>query len=272
MADFSTDAILLRKIEYGDHDLIITFLTRDRGKIAVIAKNAKQSVRRFSGALDLFSTNHIHCAFPKKNKSGLIILTQSNLENGFANIRYDVIKTGYACYWVEILLLWLEEGKSQTSLFELLYFSLGLLDKSEIRTEVAGLLYQIRFMSLSGFAPNLEACDSCGTGLDRIQGNRLWFDFKEGRIICPQCTSTSQNSGVPQGFEKRRPVTGMMVSKGTLKQLAWINTNDMNRADRIRFSPNAIKEGEILLESFIPFHIGRSFKSLRFLKRMRQDR
>ncbi|MCP4723082.1 MAG: DNA repair protein RecO, partial [Desulfobacteraceae bacterium] len=48
MSDFFTDAMLLRKIEYGDHDYIITFLTRSRGKISVIAKNAKKSVRRFS--------------------------------------------------------------------------------------------------------------------------------------------------------------------------------------------------------------------------------
>ncbi len=264
MADFSTDAILLRKTEYGDHDLIINFLTRDRGKIPVIAKNAKQSVRRFSGALDLFSANHIHCAFPKKNRDGLVILTQSVLDNGFANIRYDVFKTGYACYWIEILILWLEDGKPQTALFDLLYFSLGLLDKSDIRTEVAGLLFQIRFMSLSGFAPSLEHCDSCQTGLDQIKDSRLWFDFKEGRIICPRCR---RREGGTNGNRK----SGMLVSKGTLKQLSWINTTDMDRADRIRFSPRAIKEGEILLESFIPFHIGRSFKSLGFLQRMRRE-
>ena len=68
MSDFCTDAILLRKIEYGDHDYIITFLTRSRGKICVIAKNAKKSVKRFSGALDLFSVNHIQCRFPKKKQ------------------------------------------------------------------------------------------------------------------------------------------------------------------------------------------------------------
>lgn len=263
MADFNTDAILLRKVEYGDHDLIITFLTRDRGKISVIAKNAKQSVRRFSGALDLFSANHIHCAFPKKNKNGLIILTQTSLDNGFANIRYDVLKTGYACYWIELLTLWLEEGKPQEELFDLLYFSLGLLCRPDLRTEVVSLLFQIRFMSLSGFAPNLNICDNCGTDLDNITNRDLWFDFQEGKIICPRCNP---------GFKRGNSKFGIKVSKGTLKQLFWINSVDIHRADRIKFSPFAIKEGEILLESFIPFHIGRSFKSLGFLKRMRQGR
>ena len=42
MPGFTTDAILLRKIEYGDHDFIISFLTESKGKISVIAKNAKK--------------------------------------------------------------------------------------------------------------------------------------------------------------------------------------------------------------------------------------
>lgn len=259
MADFDTDAILLRRVEYGDHDLIINFLTRDRGKIPVIAKNAKQSVKRFSGALDLFSAHHIQCAFPKKNRDGLTILTASQLTNGFANIRYDVRKTAYACYWIEMLSHWLEEGKPQEPLFRLLNDSLGLLHESSMQSQVISLLFQIRFMSLSGFAPNLDHCDACHTPLDRIGANDLRFDFREGRIICPNCRHGASRYG-------------MQVSKGTLKQLSWINTVDMERADRIKFPAFAIREGEILLESFIPFHIGREFRSLSFLKRIRKNR
>lgn len=276
MADFSTDAILLRKIEYGDHDLIITFLTRDRGKLAVIAKNAKQSVRRFSGGLDLFSANHIHCVFPKKNKDGLVIMTQSELDNGFAPIRYDVLKTAYASYWVEMMTLWLEEGRPQADLFELLYFSLDMLTRSDILTEVVSLMFQIRFMGISGFAPNLDRCDTCGRDLDAVRKNRVWFDFKEGRIICPGCGNKRQQApeygGDVTQYGREASKYGMNVTKGTLKQLSWINATEKTRADRIKFSPVALREGAILLESFIPFHIGREFKSLGFLNRMRQDR
>jgi DNA repair protein RecO (recombination protein O) len=259
MSDFCTDAILLRKIEYGDHDYIITFMTRSRGKISVIAKNAKKSVKRFSGALDLFSVNHIQCTFPKKNKESLTILAQTELENGFANIRYDVFKTTYACYWVELVYLWLEEGKKQTQLYDLLFFVLDMLNKSDIKMEVLSLLFQIRFMEISGFSPCIEVCENCSTLVDDIPENSLHFDFKEGKIICHNC------------LEKKSRY-GMQVSKGTLKQLVWINTADIQRADRIKSSHFAIKEGEILLESFIPFHIGREFKSLKFLRRLRQER
>ncbi len=261
MTDFCTDAILLRKIEYGDHDYIITFLTRSRGKICVIAKNAKKSVKRFSGALDLFSVNHIQCTFPKKNKDALTILAQTDLENGFANIRYDVFKTTYACYWVELIYLWLEEGKKQTLLYDLLFFVLDMLNQSDIRMEVLSLLFQIRFMAISGFSPRLEACGNCSTLVDDIHQKNVYFDFKEGGIICGNCLKNKPGSG-----------HGMGVSKGTLKQLVWINTADIQRADRIKSGLFAIKEGQILLESFIPFHINREFKSLKFLRQLRRER
>ena len=259
MPGFTTDAILLRKIEYGDHDFIISFLTESKGKISVIAKNAKKSIKRFSGALDLFSVNHIHCTFPKKKKDGLIILSQADLENGFVNIRYDVFKTAYASFWVELIHFWLEEDKVQSGLYDLLLFSLDALNAGILSKEVLSLLFQIRFMSLSGFSPNIENCDICKTPVDLIEQKSIRFDFKEGRIICQNCV-------------KRRSKYGMTVSKGTLKQLVWINNSDVSRADRMKFSNFAIKEGEMLLEAFIPFHMGRDFKSLQFLKRLRQEK
>ncbi len=259
MTGFSTDAILLKKIEYGDHDLILTFFSRSMGKISVIAKNAKQSVRRFSGTLDLFSNNHIQCVYPKKRKNALIILSSADLDTPFEKIRTDILKTAYACYWLEMIQWWLEEGKQQEKLYELLFFSLEALNDGFMKTETINLLFQIRFMSISGFTPNMTACPGCGTALDDIEDKMVLFDFVEGGIICEKC--------------RTRPVKhGVSVSKGTLKQLFWINTSDMRRAARIRFSDLAIREGEVLLESFIPFHIGRDFKSLLFLKRIRKDK
>ena len=55
MSVFSTPAILLRRLEYGDFDLILTFMSLERGKISLIAKSAKKSKKRFAGILELFS-------------------------------------------------------------------------------------------------------------------------------------------------------------------------------------------------------------------------
>ncbi|WP_457553796.1 DNA repair protein RecO [Desulfobacula sp.] len=259
MPDFKTDAILLRKIEYGDHDFIISFLTESKGKISVIAKNAKKSIKRFSGALDLFSVNSIQCTFHKKKKDALIILSGADLENGFANIRYDVFKTAYASFWSELMHFWLEENKRQPDLYTLLLFSLDALNTGIISKEVLSLFFQIRFMSIAGFFPNIENCDHCKTPVDLMEQQNIRFDFQEGKIMCQNCI-------------KKRSKYGLTISKGTLKQLVWINTSDISRADRIKFSSIAIQEGEMLLEAFISFYTGRDFKSLQFLNRMRLEK
>lgn len=262
MSDFSSDAVLLRRIEYGDYDYIITFLSETKGKISVIAKNAKKSIRRFQGSLDLFSTMNIQVSFSKKKKNALPVLVNVDLIDPFEKIRTDVEKTGYASYWMEIITFYLEEQKSQSGLFKLLFFSLDALNSGVISKQVINLLFQIRFMSISGFAPDLKNCGVCRMPIDKTRAEnshgKVIFDVKNGRLVCDKCM-------------KGAVLNSVRISKGTLKQLAWINENEITKAGRIKFSSLAIKEGETLLQAFIPFHIGREFKSLLFLNRIKRE-
>lgn len=257
MSDFSTDGIVLKKTEYGDHDLIITFYTRSLGRVSVIAKNAKKSVRRFGGALDSFSVMNIECS-RQKRRNGLPVLCSVDLTNPFSRIRTNALHTGYASYWVEIINSWMEEGKEQEDIYRLLFYVLETLNSGTLETSVLSLLFQIRFMSLSGFSPDLARCGICSQPIDELPQQTLLFDLPEGRLVCEACS------------KKTAVRNGIVVSKGTLKQLHWINTKDINRVERMRFSDLAINEGERLLELFIPFHLGREMKSLGVLRRIRQ--
>lgn len=256
MSGFSTDGIVLKRIEYGDNDLIVTFFTTTMGRISVIAKNAKKSVKRFAGALEPFSVMNLECTWPRR-KNALPLLNAVDLSHPFAKIRTQTAKTGYACYWLELINSSIEEGKHQGELYDLLFFVLQALDAGTMDKEVLSLLFQIRFMNLSGLCPDLTSCGTCSTPLDGMAQHRILFDFKQGCLVCDQCAKGSVRRGIT-------------VSKGTLKQLSWINNTDLCRADRIRFSPCAVREGERLLESFIPCHLGHEVNSLTFLRRIRE--
>ncbi len=52
MPTCSADALILRTYRLGESDRLVVFLTRDRGKKRGVAKNARQSRRRFGGALE----------------------------------------------------------------------------------------------------------------------------------------------------------------------------------------------------------------------------
>ncbi|MCF8068321.1 MAG: DNA repair protein RecO [Desulfobacterales bacterium] len=255
MSSFSTPAILLRRVDYGDYDLIITFFTRDYGKLSTIAKSAKKSVKRFAGTLELFSEVDIVCT-PRKKGKGLPVLQEASFRQPFTGIREDILKTAYASYWAELMAEWLESDQKQTRLFELLSHVYTELDLNEIPPEVLSMLFQMQFLLISGHRPNLSQCGKCLKKTTIIEEDRICFDLRQGGLICGSC----QAKGV---------TSGQHLSRGTIKQLLWMESGDLKKAGRIRLSQQSIKEGQAFLEAFVPFHLGKQPKSLGFLKQIR---
>ena len=62
MVEERTPALVLRGRTHGESDKIVTFLTRDWGKVTGIAKGAKRSQRRFVNVLE---PSHAGCPHPR---------------------------------------------------------------------------------------------------------------------------------------------------------------------------------------------------------------
>lgn len=253
MPTFSTPAIMLRRIEFGDYDIIITFFTLNQGKVSVIAKSAKKSTKRFSGILELFSALDI--VYGSARGKGLPVLKEAMLKQPFLKIRADIKKTAYASYWAELINEWMEKSEKQPNLYYLLKYVLGELDFDHTPEAVLSILFQMRFMAISGHSPNLKQCSICKTQLEGIKKAKIIFDLARGGLVCDNCS---------QNFSKR-----IVLSKGTIKQLLWIEKGDLTKAKRIRFAPQASIEGLDFLEAFVPYHLGKEPKSLKFLRQIR---
>ena len=52
MPVYTSEALILRTYKLGESDLIVVFLTRDRGKKRGVAKGARRSKKRFAGGLE----------------------------------------------------------------------------------------------------------------------------------------------------------------------------------------------------------------------------
>ncbi|HXK19309.1 MAG TPA: recombination protein O N-terminal domain-containing protein, partial [Polyangiaceae bacterium] len=55
-ARIATEALLLRRVEYGEADLVLTLLTQKLGKVSALARGARKSNKRFGGALEPMHT------------------------------------------------------------------------------------------------------------------------------------------------------------------------------------------------------------------------
>jgi DNA repair protein RecO (recombination protein O) len=252
MASFSTPAITLRRIQHGDFDVILNCFTLARGKMSVIAKYAKKSTRRFGGVLELFSLLQLQCSAGR----GLPVLQEAELKQPYAGIRGNYRKTAYASYWAELINLWMEENVANPALFNLLAHVLTELDGSDAAdAAVLNLLFQVRFMALAGFLPELTACCACGCGLEQLQNRGLRIDPVRGGAVCGRCGGAGNSLGE--------------LAKGTLKLLQWLGCSDLAQARRVRFSAAAVAESTVFLETFVPYHLGKTPRSLKFLREVR---
>jgi len=255
MTAFSTSAILLRRLDYGDFDVIITFFTLERGKVSVIAKSAKKSTKRFAGILELFSELQI-LAGAGRGK-GLPVLQEAVLKQPFSAIRADYKKTAYASYWSELINSWIEENFKQIALYYLFEHVLYELDAGNTAPQVLNLLFQMRFLSLSGHRPNFNHCSLCALELEDIKEEAIAVNLQRGGIICGKCSG---------GASSRK-----LLAKGTIKQLLWVESGQLAKAARIKFSQSALDESTNFLEEFVCYHLGKQPRSLKFLRQIRQN-
>jgi DNA repair protein RecO len=112
----TTDALILRTYKLGESDRIVVFLTRDRGKKRGVAKNARQSRRRFGGALEPMTCGRV--GYVERERRDLVRLdyveqTRSPLS------AIDGEALGYVSYFAELIDEWAQEADPNETLYRL---------------------------------------------------------------------------------------------------------------------------------------------------------
>ena len=252
MAHASSHAIMLRATEHGDYDKIITFFSLRQGKISLMAKGARKSIKRFAGVLELFSVLNLVWSFGRGR--GLPILQEASIIHPFERIRTNITRTAYASYWCELVFAWMAQGQQQVSVYRLLEHTLDQLNCGSLSEHALHITFQVRFMAISGFRPSLDHCNICRTPIERFERSSVAFDVRRGGVLCEKCAP--QEAGP------------LSLSKGTVKLLRWVLNEPLEKLNRLRFSRQGIEESLRMLESFILYHLGKETKSLKFLKQL----
>ena len=112
----TSDALILRSYMLGESDRIVVFLTRDRGKKRGVAKNARQSRRRFGGALEPLTCGRV--SYMERERRDLVRVdyvepTRSPLAAA------DGEALGYVGYFAELIDEWAPEADPNESLYRL---------------------------------------------------------------------------------------------------------------------------------------------------------
>ena len=112
----TADALILRTYKLGESDRIVVFLTRDRGKKRGVAKNARQSRRRFGGALEPMTCGRV--GYVERERRDLVLLNYVEpVRSPLSGSGGDAL--GYAGYFAELIDEWAQDADPNEALFRL---------------------------------------------------------------------------------------------------------------------------------------------------------
>jgi len=248
MPTYQADAIVLRRLDYGEADRILTLLTREYGKLAAIAKGARKSKGGMGSSLDLFGRSRMLLA---RGRS-LDVVTQVERRGSVRHIAGDLERTAYACLVAEVVDKVLEDRHAMDDVFQLVVSTLEQLNAPDRSARADAAWFLMRILDLLGYQPQLQDCAGCGAALPEAAA---WFSPLLGGVLCSRCGG-HDHSGLP-------------LSVNALKVLRIMAADEAALYDRLRLSSILLQEIEQTLEAQLEYHLDRRLKSLEFIRSLR---
>ncbi len=239
-----TQALVLRATDVGESDRIVQLLTPEWGRISAMAKNARKSVRRFPGTLDLL--NHLQVGFSRR-PGRLAYLSRGALISPMLGLRADPGRFALGCYLAELLGRMAPEENAEAEARMLFDFALHALQTIERRTPDTKLRIFLELQTLSalGMRPELRNCVRCARELSG--GQRLGFHVADGGVVCGRCQESSEGL--------------LPIHLGTLRALERGLAFGLQDLDRIAMREAEIAEADWLMTRFQRFHLGLELRS-----------
>jgi DNA repair protein RecO (recombination protein O) len=253
---YATEAFVLKRIDFGEADRILTLLTPHGGKMRAIAKGVRRTTSRLAGHLELFTCSSLLLARGRE----LDIITQSETRERFAHLSEELWHGAHAFYAAELVDRFLEDAGEHEGVYHLLLDTFRRLDR-DAATAGAGQptagnvalalrYFEIHLLGQLGYRPAFHRCANCGKSLEPIENG---FNPALGGVVCPACSRYAHRT----------------LSLPALKVLRLLQTMEWDALPRLRLGADVQDEVEQVLHLLIRYHLERDLKSLDFLQALR---
>jgi len=245
-----TEAVVLRHIELGEADRLLTLFSRDAGILRAVAKGVRRIHSKKAGHLEPFTRVNLMLA----RTHDLWLVTQAVALDLYLPLHEDLVLTGEAAYVLELVDRFsYEEGENRT-LYQLLVETLERLSSGDpIFTAVH--FFELHLLDCVGFRPQLFNCVRCR---DEIQPVDQFFSAALGGAVCPKCGNL-----VPDA----RP-----ISMEALKYLRNFQRTAYTRLLQAVPSTGVEREVEIILQFYNTFLLERRLNTPQFINEVRKSR
>ena len=237
-------ALTLRKRVMGEADVISTLLTREHGKLEVVARGARRLTSKLMGHFEPLTLLRVSLV---RGRS-LDIVSEAEVVTAFNSVKTDYRTTARALYVAELVDGFSPLASANPELFDLTLQTLSAIG-AHPTSELPLRYFDLHLLNRSGFLPELYNCIDCGTELEPDQHR---FAARAGGTLCPNCIPADAMA---------RP-----LSLPALKVLRLLHRTP--RADRlpdIHVPPAVQDEVNSILSGSVEYWLDRQVNSRKFL-------
>lgn len=248
----TTQALVLRSVDYKDADKILTLLTQDQGKLTVSARGCRKKGSPIAAGCQLLCWSELVLY----DYQGRWTVKEAATQRQFRGVREDLEKFALACYFAEVTELLAVEGIPSPELLSLILNSLHALEKLDKPLALVKTAFELRAMCLAGYEPMADGCAVCG--VDPPQEPQ--FHLKEGVLHCAQCRGeVGDGISVP-------------LSQQALDAMRHIIYGDPKRLFSFVAEGEGLRQLGDLSEAYLHTQLERGFRTLDYYKRMQTER
>ncbi|WP_310600195.1 DNA repair protein RecO [Desulfobulbus sp.] len=245
----STCGIVLRVVDYGEADKLVTLYCPDLGRVTGIAKGAKKSKHRFVNKLEEFSLLHFFYR-PPRGPAGLLLISEAELLAAHVSLRIDFRRYAAAMYLGELTLRFTRDNDPDRRLYILLKWALAALDRGKTPQQIA-TLFHLHLLETVGYRPELDRCAACHQSV--LAQRRYIFLPGSGSLLCDACAQGKTSHA-------------LRLSVQTIRLLASAQSFELDRLYRLRFSQQALGEAMMALYHFTLHLLQQDVHSWRLLR------
>ena len=175
----STDGLVIKETSYGESDRLITILTRELGVINAYVKGVKSKKSKRRPATSLLSYSN----FNIEKKGDTYRIVEASTNKMFFNAGSDILTLSIAQYFCELCNTLRPVEHESEEFLRLILNSLHFLVEKNRSPELIKAITELRIAVISGYAPNLIACNGCGKFEDSV----MYFKLDDGTLYCSDC-------------------------------------------------------------------------------------
>jgi DNA repair protein RecO (recombination protein O) len=246
MAEQKVHGIVISEAVMGDKDKRIVLLTREVGKLTVLAKGVLSPKSRFASATQLFC-----CASYVLTKGRTFYyIKEAELSDSFYELRTDLSALAWAGLMVEAASETAIDGRENQKLLDLLLRGLMAMRRDTSRARLVASTFLWRLTADNGYRPNLTACYLCGC---KDEGTETWgFVPEEGGLVCPNC------------FARRVP--DQYLEPDVRYTLQYILSAPEDKVYRFRCEPSLEEKVCDTACRYLQYQTGGRYQSLNFIR------